>query len=268
MRLEAGDARVRIDPAHGGRLASLLVDGHELLVAEAEVLGEPTLWGCYPMVPWAGRVRDGRFAFRGTTHQLPLDAPPHALHGVAHRAAWEATGPDSLRLDMDGRWPFGGTVTQAVTLTPTALRLSMTVTAADKAMPVMAGWHPCFRRRLATGDPAELDLRAAAMWARDGTGIPTGRLVPVPTGPWDDAFDGVEEPRITWPGALALTLRSSCPVWVAYDQDPRLVCVEPQSDAPDAFNREPAVLEPGEQLTVTFQLDWGPPPEPTVGGGH
>jgi aldose 1-epimerase len=265
VRLDAGDVRVRIDPAHGGRIASLQVGGHELLVAEAAVDGDPTLWGCYPMVPWAGRVRDGRFTFRGTTHQLALDAPPHALHGVGYRNPWEVIGPQSLLLDLDGLWPFGGTVTQEVVLTPAALRLSMTVTAIDEAMPVMAGWHPCFRRRLASGDPAELEVAAAALWERDGTGIPTGRQVSVPARPWDDALVGVEAPRVTWPGALELTLGSSCPVWVVYDQDPRLVCLEPQTDAPDAFNREPAVLEPGERLTASVEITWARPGDPGAG---
>lgn len=261
MRIEAGDARVHIDSVNGGRIASLRVAGHELLVSPEDVDGDPTLWGCYPMVPWAGRVRDGRFTFGGTTHQLPLGAPPHALHGVGYRNPWEVTGPGSLRLDLDGLWPFGGTVTQDVTLTPTALRMVMTVTAVDRAMPVVAGWHPCFRRRLAAGDPAEIDVGATAMWERDATGIPTGRQGPVPPGPWDDAFAGADQPTVTWPGALAVTLRSSCPVWVVYDQDPRLVCVEPQTDAPDAFNRQPVVLDPGEALALSLDLAWSPPGE-------
>ena len=256
MELEAGGAEVVVDAAAGGRVASLRVAGHELLVAEAEVGGDPTLWGCYPMVPWAGRVRDGRFDFHGRTHQLPLDAPPHALHGVGYRAAWEVTGPGSLQLALDGLWPFGGVVTQDVTLTPTSLRLTMTVIAAGQAMPVMAGWHPCFRRRLDTGGPAGLDVPATSMWERDGTGIPTGRQVPVPPGPWDDAFAGLEEPRITWPDAVEVTLRSTCSVWVVYDRDPRLVCVEPQTDAPDAFNREPTVLEPGDRLATALEIGW------------
>jgi aldose 1-epimerase len=266
MELNEGEAAVALDPARGGRVASLRVAGHELLVAEAEVGGDPTLWGCYPMVPWAGRVRAGRFAFRGRTHQLPLDAPPHALHGVGYRAAWEATGPSALRLDLDGLWPLGGTVTQEVTLTPTSLRLTMAVTAAGQAMPVMAGWHPCFRRRLDTGGPVVLDVPATSMWERDGVGIPNGRQVPVPPGPWDDAFAGMEEPKITWPDGVAVTLRSTCPVWVVYDQDPRLICIEPQTDAPDAFNRDPTVLEPGDQLAASLEIDWSRPRETLPGG--
>ena len=48
MDLRAGDVAVAVDSARGGRVASLRVAGHELLVAEPEV-GDPKLWGCYPM---------------------------------------------------------------------------------------------------------------------------------------------------------------------------------------------------------------------------
>lgn len=46
-------AALRLDPANGGRIASLEVDGVELLAPRQ---GSDWLrWGCYPMVPWAGR---------------------------------------------------------------------------------------------------------------------------------------------------------------------------------------------------------------------
>jgi len=257
MLLEAGGARATVDPEQGGRVASLSVDGLELLVDEAEVDGEPTLWGCYPMVPWAGRVRDGHFPFQGRVHALPREAPPHAIHGVGHRNPWEVTGPSSLRLDLVGLWPFGGAVTQDLGLAADALTLTMTVTASGRAMPVMIGWHPCFRPRLDRGGTARLAITPTAMWERDTTGIPTGRLVPVPAPPWDDAFADLQSgPRITWPGAVELDLVSTCPVWVVYDQDPRLLCVEPQTDAPDAFNRAPTVLAPGDRITATFTIRW------------
>ena len=37
----------------GGRLASLVVDGLELLLTEGP---KPTRWGSFPMIPWCGRL--------------------------------------------------------------------------------------------------------------------------------------------------------------------------------------------------------------------
>lgn len=124
-------------------------------------------------------------------------------------------------------------------------------------MPAVIGWHPCLRRRLDRGEPARATIGAPAMWVRDAAGIPTGDLVPVPTGPWDDAFTGVTEPpRVSWPGALDLTLAAEAPTWVVYDEDLGMVCVEPQSAPPDAFNQDPPVLAPGQAQTLRLTLTW------------
>lgn len=44
--------------------------------------------------------------------------------------------------------------------------------------------------------------------------------------------------------------------WVVYNEDPVLVCVEPQSDVPDAFNRDPMTLEAGATLDVWMKISW------------
>ena len=248
MRLSAGDADVAVDLGLGGRVASLRVGGDELLVQPGEVDADPTLWGLYPMVPWAGRVRDGRFEFEGEFHQLPLDAPPHALHGVGYTVAWEEVGPGALRLDLD--WPLGGWAEQQLDLTPDALTLRLTVGNDQRAMPAVIGYHPCF------GAGAGAVFHATEMWQRDAAGIPDGQLVPVPPGPWDDAFEIHQPPRVVWPGGGAVTLTAETTTWVVYDQDPRLVCVEPQTDAPDAFNRHPATVTPGQPLSMALEIRW------------
>ena len=177
MELAASKAVVRLDPGRGGRIASLELDGVELLAPRQG--GDWLRWGCYPMVPWAGRVRDGRFDFDGQKYQLESDLPPHAIHGVGYRASWESESPRTLHLNLEGLWPFGGWVEQRVDLTDQALALSMSVQA-TKRMPAMAGWHPCFLRQLSRGDPAELSFNGGYMWQRDDAGIPTGKRVPVP----------------------------------------------------------------------------------------
>lgn len=254
MALTASTATVRLDPGDGGRIASLEVDGVELLAPRRG--GDWLLWGCYPMVPWAGRVRDGQFGFDGEEHQLELDLPPHAIHGVGYRAGWDATGPGALRLSMEGLWPFGGWAEQRVEVSDQSLVVTMSVQATQR-MPVMAGWHPCFPRQLSQGGQAELSFSAGHLWQRDDAGIPTGERVPVPPGPWDDCFSDVSgPPAVRWPGFGSIRLESNMTSWVVYDEAPDLVCVEPQSDAPDAFNRDPMILEPGESLDVWMKITW------------
>ncbi len=58
--LENANARVSVDLDAGGRIASWVVGDLELLVGRE---ADPMRWGLFPMAPWAGRVRDGRFRF-------------------------------------------------------------------------------------------------------------------------------------------------------------------------------------------------------------
>ena len=54
-------------PEEGGRIAQLTVRGRDLLVP-GRAGDHPMLWGSFPMVPWAGRLRHGRFRFAGHDH--------------------------------------------------------------------------------------------------------------------------------------------------------------------------------------------------------
>ena len=258
IRLACDGARVEIDPDAGGRITSLQLAGFELLVSREP---NPLAWGCYPMAPFAGRVRHGRFRFRGAEHALPLGLPPHAIHGTTFTRAWIDEGGGRLSTSLGDDWPFaGGRAVQQVTLAPGLLTLRLEVHAEAEPFPASLGWHPWFRRRLAAGSPAELAFRARWMHARDADDIPSDRLVPPPPGPWDDCFSEVEEdPRITWPGALHLMLRSSARHWVVYDQPAHALCVEPVTAVPDALNGGAAqVVEPGSPLVAEMTFAWSP----------
>jgi aldose 1-epimerase len=256
--LEADGVRVEIAPDDGGRLASVVVDGRELLVASSS--DGPMTWGSYPMAPWAGRVRRGRFVFGGREHQLPITMPPHAIHGVAYDRPWAVTGPAEIALDLDERWPFRGRLVQRFTVEPDGLEVRMRLEAAEP-MPAVLGWHPWFTRVLTDdagrSSPVELVFEPTTMLRRDEEGIPTGELVAPPPGPWDDCFSAPRsDPLLVWPGVLRLTLSSSCSWWVVYTHPEHAVCVEPQSGPPDAVTIAPEVVEPGEPLEHLMRWRW------------
>ena len=254
LELRAGDVRLVASAADGGRLTSVTVGGRELLWSNRN--DGPYGWGCYPMVPWAGRIRHGRFAFRGRDYQLPISMPPHALHGVVLDRPWTVTAPDSMTIDLDDRWPFRGRVRQDFALSEDGLAVTLTVEA-DESMPAMVGWHPWFRRVLGEGEaPVTLEFEAAEMLVRDAEGLPTGERVVPPPGPWDDAFTAVlGGPTLRWPG-LKLELGATCEWWVVYSQPDHAVCVEPQSGPPNAANSRPDVAAPGAPLADTMTWRW------------
>ena len=110
MELTSARATATID-LQGGRLASLVVDGLELLVTEGE---KPTRWGSFPMVPWAGRLPFGLLRFDGEEHTFPITSAPHANHGTAMHSMWIESGPDTIETPLDEPWPFGGNVSQQI----------------------------------------------------------------------------------------------------------------------------------------------------------
>lgn len=252
--LEAQGARAAIDPSRGGRIVSLRVDGLELLVAPVE---DPIHSGCFPMAPFAGRVRRGRFSYAGQEHSLARNMPPHAIHGTTFDRPWEELGMGHIAIPLGPGWPFPGHAEQHFHLDPKGLDLRLGVYAGETPFPASAGWHPWLRRELARGEPAQLHFDAARMYRRDAAGIPDGVQVAPPAGPWDDCFTGLAGPPVVvWPGALRLTLTSDATHLVIYNEPEHALCVEPMSGPPDALNLEPRIVAAGRPLTLRARLSW------------
>ncbi|MFM2106206.1 MAG: hypothetical protein RL338_1238 [Chloroflexota bacterium] len=260
ITLAAPGVAVELDPASGGRIARLRLDGLELIKPDGY---GPIEWGAYPMVPWAGRLRDGILRFRGETHRLPLSLPPHAIHGTTWTLPWsvvEAT-PDeaTMAIELEPPWPFGGRALHRVAVEARGLRSTIEIHAGERPMPAIVGWHPWFPRRLAAGGPAELVLRAGGMLRRGPDGIPTGEVVPPSAGPWDDAFVDVTQPvLVRWPGAVELAISApESAWWVCYTERDDAICVEPQTGPPNGLSTgEHAVVEPGRPLVATMTIAW------------
>lgn len=253
VELHAGDATVLVSPVSGGRIASIEVGGDELLVTGAPG-DDPLLWGSYPMVPYAGRIRHGRFEWEGRTVRLPVNLEPHAIHGSGFVSTWDVLdeGRDHVELQTSLSWSLGGRAHQHLQLTPDALVCVLTVTADSDPMPVTLGWHPWFRK------PLSADLRFARMYAKDDEGIPTGELVEPRPQPWDDCFVEPLGPLVMQVTPMvAVTVSSDCDHWVVYTAPEHATCVEPQSGPPDAANRGTAtVLQPGDMLQRTMTIAW------------
>ncbi len=258
----AGPARAEFDLEAGGRMASLAIDGLELLVAPDSPERSPaTAWGSYPLAPWAGRIRDARFRFEGREHALPVNWPPHAIHGTTFDRAWSLDAADerslALSIDLGSDWPFGGRAVQTASLEADHLDWRLEVRAEAEAFPASLGWHPWWRRHIGRGEEARLSFRAGAMYRRDEHDVAIAEKVSPPPGPWDDCFTDVQEPPvIEWPGALRLALTSDSDHWVVYDEPEHALCVEPMTGPPDALNIEPRRVEPGRPLALGVRLAW------------
>lgn len=261
LSLASGALRAVVAPGLGGRIASLRVDGGEVLVVDGP---GPLEQGWFPMAPFAGRLREGRFTFEAAEHHVPLTSWPNAIHGTVHSVPWAVEEQDgsscTLVAELGVAWPWRGTVRHRIELVDRTVRVALEIATEEAGFPASCGWHPWFRRSLDHGGPAEIDLDAGAMWERGEDDLPTGRLVPPRAGPWDDCFTELgSPPLIRWPGALVLEVQSSCEHVVVFDERPEGVCIEPQTGPPDAPNLRPEVVAPGAPLvadaTFTFRPD-------------
>lgn len=283
--------RVDIDLAAGARIGQITVVDHtasvELLTSDAAHDPFSTGWGSFPMAPWAGRVRNGRFRFfdrdvglelnhadgtetGGGPIQPPLAAPigpisgndvrRHAIHGTTFARRWDVVSATADRLEvtcrLDGAlgWDHPGIARQVIALSPRRLDLALSVEADDGAIfPAAVGWHPWFTK------PDRLVFDPIAMFELDDVGLPTGRLVAPTQPPWDDCFVNRAPVELHYDRRLAAIVSvssSDCDHWVLYDKPEHATCVEPQSGPPDALNVRPELATSAYPLRRTMSIDW------------
>ncbi|SDO99505.1 aldose epimerase family protein [Actinacidiphila guanduensis] len=256
-KLTAGDAELTLRPDQGCRIASLKVGGTELL-------RQGDKFGAFVMVPWCGRTENGRFRNGGVTHQLPVDAPPHAIHGTGRHSVWQPASPATgtsaaFYYDLADPWPYPGRVTHTVELAPHSVTLHLSVEARGDSFPAQAGWHPWWRRNLGQGgQDVELAFTAAWQEERGENHLPDGNRIDPKPGPWDDCFgmpDGVDV-ALNWPGEMTVRVTSPSQWVVVYTEQPEAVCVEPQSGPPNGLNTLPRLVTPIEPLEISTVWSW------------
>jgi aldose 1-epimerase len=262
LTLTSGDVTVSVYPDAGARVGQIDVAGQPLLVdVPSPASRQPMMWGSFPMVPWAGRIHQGRFAFDGVDHQLPInhrDGPDprqaHAIHGLAFDRAWQVhdVPGTSCTCSIGLDWEFGGTATQSVAVFDDRLVVTLMLESTGTRFPAEIGWHPWFRK------PDSLQFSPTAMYQRDDVGLPTGALVEPTSGPWDDCFVNTDPVvlRYARPVAPEVTVTSGCDHVVVFDEPSDATCVEPQSGPPDAFNLTPHVVDPATPLVRTMTISW------------
>ncbi|MGW2027091.1 aldose epimerase family protein [Streptomyces decoyicus] len=261
VRLAAGDTELTVHPDNGCRIASLRVGGTELLRQGAK-------YGCFPMVPWCGRIEHGQFRNGAEVHQMPLNAAPHAIHGTGRNLRWRTARSSATEAvftydlaDPAAPWPYPGRVTQLVELAADggSLTLTMGVETTGDSFPAQAGWHPWFLRNLGEGgEDVRLDFAPEWQEERGDDHLPTGRRTVPQPGPWDDCFgmpQGVGA-TLTWPGRLELKVASRAEWVVVYDEQEAAVCVEPQSGPPNGLNTLPRLVTPIDPLEISTTWSW------------
>lgn len=257
----------------GGAVVSLTKAGEDVLRPTPAGATDPLDFACFPLVPYANRIADGRFVFEGREVRLPV-APrftPHALHGEGWTTVWtvlEQTGRRVVLSLGNLGWPWRYEARQTLTLSDEGLRIDLVlINRDDTPMPAGLGLHPYFPRR----PDSRLDVPAAGVWT--GEDIVPDRLVsagevidwtdrPLADAPFiDHCFEGWSgEARLSDAGGTTVLRASEDRLHVYVPTGERFLCIEPVTHRPDVFNQaQPGeqgfvVLAPGDTLSLWMTL--------------
>jgi aldose 1-epimerase len=290
LTLSCGPAACTIVPRAGGALAGFWwerngkrFDWLRSAPPRAIADSDAEQMACFPLVPYANRIRDGRFLFCGREVVEPPPVPEarHALHGHGWRRDWliRERGEDRLVLEYRhaaAAWPWDYRARQTFTLTPEALVVGLEVkNLSDDLMPAGLGFHPSFPRRPA----AVVRAAASGVWLADAECLPTEKTAVPPA--WDLAegrpladlaldhvFTGWNgRAVIAWPEeGASLALEACHPLlsFLAVETRPEAesFCLKPVSHCADAINlaREGVpdtglrVLAPGARRSARLTL--------------
>ena len=213
LELRRGAQRVVVTSLGGG------IREWEGVLAGYRAGGRPPKGHGQVLIPWPNRIANGRYEWDGETHQLPLNEPPYAIHGLVRTVEWDVAGASAFEhvLEPQQGYPFRLRLRIEYSLDDAGLTVrTLAENTGDRAAPFGAGFHPYLAGAAPAGELDEtrpFDGRYLSVWG-------------------DDAWKYVQV--FAWHGDLA---------------------VEPMTCPPNAFATGESVirLEPGD----VFDARWG-----------
>jgi aldose 1-epimerase len=277
ITIAAADYELVLAPGIGGAIASFTHQERPILRGAAAP-SSPLDCGCFPLVPYCNRIRDGRFTFRGTTVEIApnMKGDPSPLHGQGWLGPWlvEEQGGDRACLffaHQPGEWPWAYEARQIFSLSENGLDAEIACrNLSGEPMPCGLGFHPYYPCDAAT----RIDTRVDIVWEVDENVLPTGTApatgryaldgTPACARGLDNGYGG-------WGGEMTLTDGDRVRQMTSPDgrffqiyspPEGGLLAAEPVSHANAALN-EPEehwpelglqVLAPGESMQLRMRL--------------
>lgn len=267
--LRSGQLEVHLLPQVGGSIARFDYLGKELRQPLMRGVDDddvgPLDVACFPLVPFANRIRDGAFAFRGRVVRIAPNMPPDPspLHGQGWLHPWEQVSCDGKNAELryvhkPGEWPWPYEARQRFALDDGGVSIMLECrNLAPDPMPCALGLHPYHPCSAGT----VLDTFVETVWTVDDAILPVEQLPA--TGPHDlrgraicaqgldNGFGGwTGSATIRWKGApvtLTLTCKDARFFQVYAPVAGSIFAAEPVQNANTALN---AAVEDWEQLGV------------------
>ena len=244
-----------ICPEDGARILSLKYKGIEVLRQHNEQR-KAFQYGCFPMIPWVGRLAGGDIKFNQNTYHLYQNKGPNAMHGIAHFYSWEVVeiSKDSIVLmyTLGNPWPWSGRVYEKRCIKNNILNMSLKVESNKDCFPASVGWHPWFLK-----DPKGLGHECLTVsFEADSMEeivdeLPTTRKLAVRPGPYDDCFNFNNYDagaKLDYVGDFSIKISSNCPALIVFDKQPDATCVNTMTGVPNDINTNPNVVTPIKPL--------------------
>ena len=274
IALRHGPWSATVDP-HGGGLATLVLDGNDVVVPQDGEGGHPAYRGAV-LAPWPNRLEDGTYTFGGRTYEVPLNEPEGgtALHGLVYDVDWEvvqaAAAATRLQVEVPriAGYPFSVRLDLTYVLSDAGLAAALVATNTGVVeAPYGSGFHPYLVADPVAETALTLDAARYVETSHDRH-LPTGTAAVSGT-PYDfregrplgdtvlDTPYGDLRAPVVEVGRIAVGLGAGVRwVQVYTPSDRRSVAVEPCSCPANAFRSgtDLVVLRPGEQHTLAFTL--------------
>lgn len=247
-------------------------------------------WGSgMVLVPWANRIRDGRWLLDGEPQQLAITEPArnNAIHGLLRFSPYSVAARTESTLRLEAKvfpqngYPFLLDTAVTYRLVDAGMEVTHTITnRSDAAAPVAIGAHPFFTIGDVEPEDLTVTVHVTTHFEADDRQLPTAE-VPVEGTDYDlrggvllrdltvdDGFggailhDGVSEHSVAAPDGRTVTVwgDENFAYWQVFTTDrypgqSKAVAIEPMTAPTDAFNSGTGLkwLAPGE----TWEAGWG-----------
>lgn len=270
----SGGAITRLDHLRGGRRTPVLRPSPDPIQNILEA-------ACFPLVPFANRIRGGCFRFGDREVRLTpnLAGDPNPLHGQGWTNPWRIESESETEAVLvfehaSGEWPWAYEARQHFRLGEDWLHLRLTCrnTSAER-MPCGLGLHPYF----GCGPETNLETEVEEVWTVDENVLPVARVpatgrYDISDGPvcgrdLDNGYGGWSGRAIMsdpdWPFEIELS-SPSARFFQVYSPPPGgCFAAEPVSQANAALN-EPEedwlslgieLLEPDDEADLEMRID-------------
>lgn len=289
------DESFSVLPDSGARVAELFLhNGQELIsiikkIENVHSENRDDIFNNAKLSPFAGRIKEGKFAFNSVAHQLIKNYPEenNACHGfvfgqkfnVIEKTLNESYASCTLEYHYPGHlpgYPFSYVIQLTYQLSQTGLTCTTTIKkSSDKQMPISDGWHFYFDLGIEI-DNLKLKTENCELMELDSNMIPTGKREIfdefidgkiIGEREFDSCFklkcgDKAETRLISDERKLDLTIwqevgESKYQYLVIYTPpDRKTIAIEPMTSNINSFNNGEGliILNPNESFTASFGI--------------